>query len=71
MSARESAAVISAVTEALAGPCVLTDVAAKHGVAPSSLRRALRRRGVPSRPPVPMNKHVGLPMPEPFHFGQD
>jgi hypothetical protein len=53
MSARESAAVQAAVAETLAHPSHrIIVVAAAHGVARSSLKRALRRRGIGPRPPL-------------------
>lgn len=50
MAGRESAAVERAVAAALADPSrTLRPLAAEYGVASSSLRRALRARGVPAR----------------------
>jgi transposase-like protein len=48
MAARESAAVERAVAEALTAPSQ-SEVARRHGIAVSTLRRAMRRHGQPPR----------------------
>ena len=54
MSGRQSSAVAAAVRMVQRGSSV-TDAAAKHGVALSSVRRALRAAGVP---PLPRGKRT-------------
>ena len=49
MSGRESAAVERAVADVSSTPLSLSEIARRHEVAVSTLRRALRRRGVAPR----------------------
>ena len=60
-------AVQKAIDDANSGSTI-SAAAARHGVAISTVRRAMRRQGLPPRPPVPTNKHVPLPTPEPYRF---
>ena len=73
MSGRESAAMERALADVAANPADrLTYVAKRHGLDITSLRRALRKRGVAPRPSIPPRGPRGrtvLPMPEPYHFG--
>lgn len=75
MAGRETSAIERAIVDAETHPDKrLLAVAAAHKVDITTLRRALRRRGIPPRPPIAprgARGRVVLPMPEPFHHGSD
>ena len=62
MSGRESSAVEHAVAEAATAPS-LSAVARRHGIAVSSLRRALRRRGLEPRKHLRGEAHAAVRQP--------
>jgi hypothetical protein len=67
MAGRECAALLAAMKDIEAGAGCL-ESAAKHGVAPSTFTRALRRRGVPPKSTARRNNRKVLPLPEPFCY---
>lgn len=69
MTTRETAATERALARLAADPALtITAAADQSGIARSTLIRALRRRGVEPRPPVPGKGRERAPLPDPYYF---
>lgn len=67
MAARESAEVRAAIVD-IANGMTRAEAAKLHGVAPSTITRAMARREMPTLRSGRRTRAV-QPLPEPFHFG--
>ena len=69
MTARESSATERALASLAADPSLtITAAAAAESIARSTLIRALRRRGVEPREPIPGPGRPRNPLPDPYYF---
>jgi len=69
MTARESSATERALTMLADSPTLtITAAASLTGIARSTLIRALRRRGVEPRDPIPGPGRPRNPLPEPYYY---